>query len=95
MCVCECMYECMYICVHVNACMCVCTVIQELISNGESQDEISSAGRHRTLLLRQLCAFNPQRTLYVQQVALNCLKQPSLVLYLGLDQAERTQVSGV
>ena len=75
--------------------MCLPVVVQTLIVNGESQDEISTAGRQRTLLLRQLCTFNPHRTLLVQQLALTNLKQPSLVLYLGLDQAGRNEVGAI
>lgn len=68
-------------------------VVSALVANGDNQDEVTPMGRLRTTVLRHLSALQPLGTLSVQRLALEAhKKQPSLVLFLALDQAERAKV---
>ena len=73
--------------------MCLASlVVSALVANGDNQDEVTPMGRLRTAVLRHLCALQPLGTLSAQRLALEARKQPSLVLYLALDQVERAEV---
>ena len=78
-------------CVSTNVRVCP-LVVSALVANGDNQDEVTPMGRLRTTVLRHLSALQPLGTLSVQRLALEAHKQPSLVLYLALDQAERAKV---
>ena len=67
-------------------------VVSALVAHGDNQDEVTPLGRLRTTVLRHLAALQPQGALCVQRLALEARRQPSLVLYLALDQVERAEV---
>ena len=60
-------------------------VARGLIQDGEAQEGVSPSNQSRTLVLRKMCQLDPSRCSFVQTVALEQLKMPSLVLYLSHD----------
>ncbi|KAL5467653.1 hypothetical protein EMCRGX_G031914 [Ephydatia muelleri] len=64
-------------------------VITSMVLNGESMDEVSLAGRCRTLSIQHLCLMNPERAAYVQTLLLKHHRHPGLALSLALDADEK------
>eukprot|EP00731_Ephydatia_muelleri_P025979 Em0018g79a len=64
-------------------------VITSMVLNGESMDEVSLAGRCRTLSIQHLCLMNPERAAYVQTLSLKHHRHPGLALSLALDADEK------
>ena len=55
-------------------------------------DEVSLAGRCRTLATQHLCIMNPERAAYVQALSLKHHRHPGLALSLALDADEKVGV---
>ena len=64
-------------------------VVTSLVLNGESMDEVSLAGRCRSLSIQHLCLMNPERAAYVQTLSLKHHRHPGLALSLALDADEK------
>ena len=52
-------------------------------------DEVSLAGRCRSLSIQHLCLMNPERAAYVQTLSLKHHRHPGLALSLALDADEK------
>lgn len=64
-------------------------VVTSLVLSGESMDEVSLAGRCRTLAIQHLCIMNPQQAARVQTLSLKHHRHPGLALSLALDADEK------
>ena len=60
-----------------------------LVSNGESLDEVSLAGRCRTAAIKALCSMHPPRAVMVQSLSIAQCKHPTLALSIALESEER------
>ena len=63
--------------------------MSSLVLNGETLDEVSLAGRCRTAAIRMICHMHPARAGYVQWLAVNNCKHPTLALLLALETDEK------
>ena len=52
-------------------------------------DEVSLAGRCRTLAIQHLCIMSPEKAAYVQALSLKHHRHPGLALSLALDADEK------
>ena len=59
-----------------------------LVLSGETLDEVSLAGRCRTGAIHMLCHMHPAKSAYVQSLAVNNCKHPTLALLLALEAEE-------
>ena len=65
-------------------------VVTHLVLNGETLDEVSLAGRCRANAIKALCLMHPSQAAYVQSLAVDNCKHPTLALWLAL-QAEKSK----
>ncbi len=65
-------------------------VVTHLVLNGETLDEVSLAGRCRASAIKTLCIMHPTQAAYVQGLAIDNCKHPTLALWLAL-QAEKNK----
>ena len=62
-----------------------------LVANGEALDEISQAGRVRSRAIQSLIAMNPSRASYVQWLACQHQKLPTLMIFIALDAEKQKE----
>ena len=87
---CVCVVFC--VCLVFGVCVC-CEVLTSLLVNGETQDEVSLAGRSRTSALFSLLHLHPPSSPHAQSLSLTHHKHPTLALTIALS-AEETPDSG-
>ena len=61
------------------------SVVTSLVTNGETLDEISLAGRLRSQTLRGLVTLVPSHSSFVQWLAYTNQKLPTLMIFIALD----------
>ena len=62
-----------------------------LVTNGEALDEISQGGRVRSRAIQSLIAMNPSRASYVQWLACQHQKLPTLMIFIALDAEKQKE----
>ncbi len=64
------------------------SVVTHLVVSGETLDEVCLAGRCRAAAIKSLVTMHPSQAAYVQRLAVDNCKHPTLALWLALEAEE-------